>query len=92
MPRVPPSLVIPVFWSIVLLFFIIRYSLVPPQGKRKALGLIISTVAVILGSLGRVVRPLLPDVPFILTCSWFPMCFAVFALGGYLIFTDSGKA
>lgn len=54
--------------------------------------LIISTVAVILGSLGRVVRPLLPNVPFILTCSWFPMCFAIFALGGYLIFTDSSKA
>ncbi len=92
MSPVPPELVIPVFWSVILVLFVIRYFRVPTVGKRKALGIIISTVAVILVSLGRVVRPLLPDFPFIMTCFWVPMCFALLALAGYLILTDSGKA
>lgn len=76
----------------VLVFELIRYSRVPPEGRRKVLGAIIATVAVILICLGRVVHPLLPDFPFVMTCFWVPMCFAIFALGSYLIFTDSGKA
>lgn len=76
-----------VFWVGLLVFFVVRYFLVPPEGKRKALGVVLTTLGLIVVLLNRAFGPITSDASAAAVCLTLIGGLAVFLCGAYLVFT-----
>ncbi len=92
MTKAPLSVPYYVFWVGVLIVFLIRYFTVSREGKRKALGAILSTLGLIVLFLGNVFTPITSNADAAAVCLTLTVGLALFLSGGYLIFAKGSQS